>query len=119
MDRCRLIRRRRGDFRRGISERGTDKTVEGENERDSGERNGEKPAEKSVEKPAVCSADGPSIPQEKTAASVQDPTMPTQLKQPPPLQPQPEKKKLDLFKLGGRSRSSSTGSSNTTNTIYL
>lgn len=93
-------------------EEGVDKTAEGEKERDSGERNGEKPGEKSVEKPAGRSADGSSIPQEKAAASAHDSTMPTQLKQPPPLQPQPEKKKLDLFKLGGRSRSSSTGSSN-------
>ena len=97
----------------GVSEEGTDKTAPGESERDSGERNGEKPAERSVEKPTGRSADGPSIPQEKTAAAGdQDPSMPAQLKQPPPLQPQPEKKKLDLFKLGGRSRSSSTGSSN-------
>lgn len=93
-------------------EEGADKTAEGEKERDSGERHGEKPGEKSVEKPAGRSADGSSIPQEKAAASAHDSTIPTQLKQPPPLQPQLEKKKLDLFKLGGRSRSSSTGSSN-------
>ncbi|CUM54742.1 uncharacterized protein AC631_01783 [Debaryomyces fabryi] len=95
----------------GLSDDGG--AFEKRNEGDS--RDSEENSRKASEKPAGhSSSDLLSPPQEQQVKKDHDLPKTTQLKQQLPLQPQPppEKKKLDLFKLGGRSRSSSTGSTN-------